>query len=375
MQTSVIYEETSKLLKYGARRIIHQGGQNSGKTVNIIASLAEEACRDKGGVTTVTSMSMPHLKGGALRDFELFVFPTFQRYIKHINKTDKTFVFKGGHILEFKVFDNEGKARGAKRKRLFVNEADRFDYMTFFQLDSRSEQSIIDYNPAISFWAHEKVIPEDGSHLLITDHRHNPFLTESKHREIESIRDPELFRVYARGLTGNIKGVIFPDWQMIDDDDFPDNHECVFGVDFGFTNDPTAVVKLVLVHDTLFVKEILYETGVSEHEIFLLLKANGWNSSTPVYCDHVPEAIRALRKIGCVNAFQARKGQGSIFAGIQQLKKLKVFYTSKSRNLHRERPLYIWLVDKDGNPTNVPIDKNNHTFDAIRYGYFSHFIR
>ena len=267
-------------------------------------------------------------------------------------------------------------ARGQKRKRLFINEANSFDRMVYFQLDSRSEQSIIDYNPSIRFWAHEEVIGQPGNVIFISDHRHNPFLTEAKHREIESIKDPELWKVYARGLTGNVTGVIFPNWEMIDDEDFPTNQDWIWSVDFGYTNDPTCIIKQCKIANTIFVKELAYETGLPALSIQQILKANGYDDKTmPLYCEHDPDMIKQLRKLG-VQAFPARKGQGSINAGIELLKQFNVKYTASSRNLHRERSKYIWEVEKDtGRVTNIPVDNNNHTFDAIRYGAYTKYLR
>lgn len=364
-----------RLLRFGQRRIINQGGQYSGKTVNILGALATMCSEETdGGVTTVTSMSFPHLKGGALRDFEMYVYPTFRKAIKQYHKTDHIFTFKSGSILEFKVFENEHAARGQKRKRLFINEANKFDSLVFFQLDSRSDQTIIDYNPSIRFWAHTQLIGEEGNVLLISDHRHNPFLTEEKHKEIENIKDPELWKVYARGITGNVKGVIFHDWDMIDDDDFPEDEDFIFAIDYGYTNDPTAIVKMVKIGETLFVKEIAYETGLPTKSIVQILKGNGFNENSVLFSEHDPDMIKSLRNLD-INVFPARKGQGSVNAGIELLKTLKVKYTSSSRNLHRERSMYIWLVDKEGRTTNIPIDSNNHTFDAIRYGAYTKYLR
>lgn len=360
----------------GARRIVDQGGQYSGKTVNILGALATLASEEEdGGVTTVTSMSFPHLKGGALRDFEMYVYPSFKKNIARYHKTDHIFTFNSGSMLEFKVFENEMAARGQKRKRLFINEANKFDYLTFFQLDSRSDQTVIDYNPSIRFWAHEKLIGEDGNHLIISDHRHNPFLSEAKHKEIEGIKDPELWKVYARGITGNVTGVIFPNWEMIDDLDFPKDEDFIFSIDFGYTNDPTAIIKQVLIGNTLFVKEIAYESGLSPKSIRNILLGNGYNEEIPLYCEHDPEMIRALRNIG-IMALPARKGQGSVKAGIELLKTYDVKYTSSSRNLHRERGMYVWETERDtGRTTNTPVDNNNHTFDAIRYGVYTKYLR
>lgn len=386
MQVSSIFTENLNLLRIGTRRIINQGGQYSGKTVNILGALATLCNEEEGGITTVTAQSFPHIKGGALRDFESYIYPHFKNAIKSYHKTDHLFTFNSGSQLEFRVFESEMAARGHKRKRLFVNEANSFPYMVFFQLDSRSEQSVIDYNPSVRFWSHEKLIGQPENVTIISDHRHNPFLSEQKHREIESYYDfetgkgdLELWKVYARGLTGNVSGVIFPNWEMIDDDDFPKNNELdwIFSVDFGYTNDPTALVKQAKVGNTLFVKELAYETGLPAINIVQILKSNGFKpNESPLYCEHDWDMIRQLRQHGAIYAMQANKGQGSINAGIELLRQVDVKYPSSSRNIHRERGLYVWTKDRaTGKDTNIPIDSNNHTLDAIRYGYYTRYLK
>lgn len=377
MTVSNIYYETLKHLELGARRIIHQGGQYSGKTVNILGALATVCNNRENIVVTVTSLSFPHLKGGAMRDFEYYVHPHFKNAITKYNKTDHTYYFKSGSIIEFKVYETAMAAHGAKRDILFVNEANSFSHAIWFQLDSRSGQSIIDYNPSIRFWAHEDLIGQEGNITLYSDHRHNPFIDEKKHQEIENIKDPQLWKVYARGITGNVTGVIFPNWEMIDDGDFPKDEDFVWGIDFGYTNDPTCIIKLVKIANTLFVKEIAYETGLPPQSIRQILVGNGYNQSMPLYCEHDPDMIRILRSKFGIKAIFARKGQGSINAGIEHLNQYdKVFYTNTSKNLHRERGLYIWAKDKDtGKSLNIPVDANNHSFDATRYADYSHYLR
>lgn len=397
MKVSCIFSQTLRDLRNGVRRIRHQGGQYSGKTVNIEAALATMCSEDTdGGVTTITSMSMPHLKGGALRDFEMYVYSSFKNVIKKYHKTDHLFTFNSGALLEFKVFDTEFAARGQKRKRLFINEANKFDYMTYFQLDSRSEQTIIDYNPTIRFWAHEKLENDGETKFYISDHRHNPFLSDSKHREIENIYqenapvyneegvvigykpkgNKELFKVYARGITGNVQGVIFPNWECVADEDFPKDLDAdwIFSIDFGYTNDPTAIVKICKIAGTLFIKELAYETGLSPIAIKQILDANGYKNSMPLYCEHDPDMVRLLRNLH-IQALLARKGQGSINAGIELINTFQVRYSASSQNLHRERGLYIWEEDDMGESTNIPVDRNNHLMDACRYGIFTKYLR
>jgi len=403
MKITPIYSRTLDFLRSGGRTVVHQGGSWSGKTVNILPALATLAMEEKGvnaGITTVTSMSMPHLKGGALRDFEMYVYPEFKGAIKQYHRTDHIFTFHSGSIIEFKSFEDETKARGAKRKRLFVNEANTFLKMLFFQLHSRSDQSVIDYNPSERFWAHEDLIGNPGVKTFISDHRHNPFLTPEKHAEIENIctfaynpdgsvmintdtgvpvvlkGDYELWKVYARGLTGNIEGIIFPNWEMVDDSAFPNNVDPIFSIDFGYSVDPTALMKIARVQNTLFIKELSYKPGISETEIKQILLANGWNREIPLYCDHDPDMIRLLRNEGIQYAQPARKGQGSISAGIKCLKSYDVKYTNSSKNIHRERGMYVWEKDKiTGLPINVPIERHNHCFDSIRYGVYTKYLR
>lgn len=399
MKASVIYHDTLKDLRYGVRRIEHRGGQYSGKTVNILGALATLAAEDEPGVTTVTSMSMPHLKGGALRDFEMYVYPSFKSAIKKYHKTDHLFSFTSGHIIEFKVFETEMDARGPKRKRLFVNEANKFEWLKFFHLDGRSEQTVYDYNPSIRFWSQEHFENDGETKLYISDHRHNPFLDEKKHQEIENFaifkKDEygnvvfdkgqpvvekgsyELWKVYARGILGNVTGIIFPNWQVIDDSDFPKDksQDWIFSIDFGYTNDPTAIVKICKVGNVLYIKELAYEPGLAPISIKQILVANGYNQDMPLYCEHDPDMVRLLRNVG-VSAYLARKGQGSVKAGIELINTFDVRYSHLSKNFHRERGLYIWEIDKiTGKPINMPVDRNNHLMDACRYGIYTKYVR
>lgn len=368
MKVSLIYQKTVDSID-NSRRIVHQGGQSSGKTVNILGALAT-ICAQQRKVVTVTSMSFPHLRAGAMRDFERYVMPTFAHCIKQYRKTDHVVLWKSGSILEFKTYESEFDARGAKRDILFVNEANTFDYMTWWQLDSRSVVSIIDYNPTIKFWAHEKVIGEKGTRFFRSWHIHNPFLSCEKHDEIEGIKDKELWRVYARGLTGNVTGIIYPDWAQVDSIEW---ENAFFAIDYGYTNDPTAIVKIERRKENLYVEEIAYQTGeIPAIRIKEILYMYGYTKNSVVYSERDPNMIKQLRLLE-MNIIAAKKGQGSVNAGIEKMKEYKVYYVG--RNIKSETEKYIWEIDELGNPTNTPIDAHNHLLDAIRYGVYTHFYR
>lgn len=390
LRVSSIFQKTIEYIPK-ARRIVHQGGQSSGKTVNILIAIAKVAAEQER-VITITSMSFPHLKAGAMRDFERYVMPEFSGAIRQYRRSDHVVLWKSGSITEFKSYKDEFDARGAKRDILFVNEANSFDFETWRQLDTRSEVSIIDYNPTIRFWAHEKVNFEPGTIRFISDHRNNVFIPKSKHDEIESFAvfarnedgtikykdgvpivlkgDLELFKVYSRGLTGNVQGVIFPNWTMIEDIDWTNPF---FAIDFGYTNDPTAIVKIERVGESIFIEEVAYQTGsMTPRNIKSILEAHGYDDNSIIYCEHDPDMIKQLKLLG-LRALGARKGAGSVKAGIEKLKEYKVYY--KGRNIKKETGLYIWKVDDEGKPMNTPIDLHNHAIDAIRYGVYSHFYR
>lgn len=397
LKASTIFYETLFLLRGRVRRLVHQGGQGAGKTVNILIALAVQCSERPGIVVTVTSQSFPHLRAGALRDFERYVFTQFNNEIKSYHKTDHIFTWHNGSIIEFKTYDNEFAARGARRDILFINEANTFDYMTYFQLDSRSAQTIIDYNPTIRFWAHEKLIGERGTELRISDHRHNPFLTPDKHAEIESIctfaygidgkvllnekgepivvkGDYELWKVYARGMTGNVTGLIFPNWIGIDS--FPEDVDnIIYSIDYGYTNDPTAIVKIGRRSEDLFFHEVKYQIGsIPPKKIKDVLVANGYVDQ-PLYSEHDPDMIKQLKLLN-LKVIAARKGIGSIKAGIEKTKEYRCHYTFESRNIKKETGLYLWEKDEDtGKFLNTPIDMNNHMMDAIRYGVYTHYYR
>jgi len=358
--------------------VINQGGTASSKTFSLMQRLFLLAIEQSKQVITVAGQDIPNLKKGAYRDAETIYIdtPELKQYIEKWNQSERIIYFKNGSLIEFNSYSDQQDAKNGKRDYLFVNEANGIEWLIYWQLAIRTRKQIfIDYNPTAQFWAHDNLIGKEGVKLIISDHRHNVFLSEAEHKKIENIADKSLWEVYARGKTGNISGLIFPNWQMIPDDQFPTDEKFFGGLDFGYTNDPTAGVKIVRLGETLFIKELCYTPGITPTQIKNLFDANGFTSSNPIYIEHDPDMGGQLRRLGC-SVFPARKGAGSIFAGIMKLKEYKVFYTESSKNLHIEKSRYEFIKDAStGKATNAPTDQYNHLMDSIRYGVYTHYFR
>lgn len=369
--------------------IINQGGTDAGKTYAIMQLLFWIAVNEKppiaDPVITIAGESVPNLKKGPYRAAEGIYAstPNLDRYIHFWNKTERVIYFKNGWVIEFNSYENEQSAKQGKRQYLFVNEANGLSWPIFWQLCKKTrKKTFIDYNPSAPFWCHDKLIgTTDQSNdfgktveLIISDHRHNPFLTEEEHRQTENIKDKELWRVYARGLTGNLSGLIYPNWKQIPDDQFPDA-DFFGGLDFGYTSDPTAAVKIAIIGNTAFVKELCYETGLPAQRVKDIFTANGFTTEQVVYCEHDKEQIAQLRRLSIL-AIPANKNNGSLKGGILKVNEFNVFYTASSKNIHEERIRYMWEKDKiTGNSTNAPVPGMDHLLDAIRYGIYTKFFR
>jgi len=366
MITSTLYAENYNATE---KVVINQGGTWSGKTYAILEVLLTKALERPNTTVTVTAQDRPSLKRDAHRAFQRIVTEQgFKDYVKEFNKTELMYTLVNGSVIEFVSYEDEEDAKQGKRHYLFINEATREDYYVAWQLMIRTEfQTFIDYNPTSSFWVHDKFQGQPEARFIYSDHRHNQFLSEAQHNEIESIKDPELWRVYARGATGNIIGTIYPNWTQRD---WQPCEEVIWGVDYGYTTDPTAIVKIgILERRTAQIKEICYTPGLSADTIKDVLIANGYDGE-PIYSEHDTEMVSQLRRLG-LRVLLARKGDGSIKNGILKVKEFEIFYTPDSMNLHQERLRYKW-AQVNGVQVNKPDDTPDHLCDSIRYALYTH---
>lgn len=353
-----------------ARVYINQGGTSSGKTYTIMQVLIYVAILEAGSITTVVGQDLPNLKVGALRDTKTILAGSdWLTGFFDLHESGHYLRCKNGSIIEFKSYKDEQDAKNGKRDYLFVNEANGIPYEIYWQLAIRTRKKIwVDYNPSERFWVHNEVKGRKGAKMIISDHRGNPFLSKDEHDRIEGIEDKELWKVYARGLTGKLSGVIFPNFHIVDR--LPDRASWKvqgYGLDFGFTNDPTALVHCIIAHGELWTDLEIYETGLTNPMIAENAKEAGLTKADQIIADSAePKSIAELRNAG-LWVIPTVKGGDSITVGIDILHRYKWNVTRRSIGMIEELQSYKWKRDRDGKKTNTPVDKFNHAIDATRY--------
>ena len=372
------------------RVIVNQGGTSSGKTYAIMQVLFQLAFNKPNQVCTVVGQDIPNLKVGAYRDAKTIIgnYEIMPEAFPAINEGERIIKCKNGSIIEFKSYADAQDAKSGKRDYLFINEANGISYQIYWQLAIRTRKKIfIDYNPSARFWVHDEVIGREGVRVIYSWYEHNCtarsayeaakkkdnslkvyFLSDEERSRIENIADPELHKVYARGKTGKIEGLVLTNWDIVDT--LPPEYEwkmSAFGLDFGFTNDPSALEHVVMAHGDLYIDEQIYSTGLTNPDIAERAKDAGLTSSDQVIADSAePKSIRELQAHGLwVTA--SVKGNDSIVAGLDILRRYRLHVTRRSSGIISNLKAYRWGKDKDGNDTNKPEDKNNHGIDAIRY--------
>lgn len=324
-------------------------------------------------VITIARATYPSLRGSVLRDF-IDILNGFEAYNpEHHNKTESTYALNG-NLVEFISLDQPQKVRGRKRDILFVNEANEITLEGWNQLLFRTTGfAVLDFNPSDPMhWIYDDVQTREDATTLITTYKDNPHLPDVVVAEIERFKeiDPDYWKVYGEGQrSAGRKGQIFTHFQKIEAVDWDECSSITYGIDFGFTNDPTAVVKLGRKNDRRYVDEIIYEKGLTIELLAERLRAAGIDKNDTLVCDSAePRSIHELRKYG-FNAIGVKKNKDSVRHGINALKALSIFVTSTSKNIWEEVVWYAWEMDKDDKPKSPerPIDAFNHGIDALRY--------
>jgi len=381
----------------GKRYVVHQGGTGSGKTFSILQYLLSYATEHKGCVISVVAESLPHLKRGALRDFRrILQMIEWDKYAAE-NKTEHTFKIEGSTI-EFFSADAEAKLRGARRDILFINECNNIDYESFQQLDVRTrKQTILDFNPVCRFWVHDKLMPSLPAADLVfvkSSYLDNDFLGEEEKRNIERRRqNTSWWKVYGEGEIGMNEGMVFTNWEIVAPLPPEGGTQSPFrvpmaigmgqtekietlpgsligyGIDFGFTHSPTAVIQVNEYNGELYVHELLYRSGMQNEELIEFAHKHLDLRALAVADSAEPKTIDYLYRKGWFGLKPAVKGNDSLLHGINLLLDRKINVTSTSVNVIKELRQYMWDTNKDGAYVRRPVKDSDHAIDALRYLY------
>ncbi|MFV8339140.1 PBSX family phage terminase large subunit [Flavobacterium sp. LB3P21] len=357
-----------------------QGGTSAGKTYSILLYLIYYSLK-RELLISVVAESIPVLKRGAYKDF-IDIITSLNLYDeKNHNKTDRTYKINDS-TFEFFSADDSTKLRGSRRDILFINEANNVSFEAYQELNVRTKKfTFLDYNPSAPFYAHSELIGNDGVDFLIVTYLDNEFLNEKIVKEIESWKlkaetsdyYANRWKVMGLGLLGIQSGAIYNDWKEIDS--LPDNAELLgSGLDFGFTNDPSALVSVYRYDGEIIVDEVIYQKGLLNSQLAALIKSSNAKDGV-IYADSAePKSIAELKYYG-LTVLPVMKGKDSITYGIGLIQEQPFKVTSRSINLIKELQNYIWMKDKDGNQLSVPIDTYNHILDGLRYFFLMKFSK
>jgi phage terminase large subunit len=366
----IITSAINKIEALKKRVKIIQGGTSAGKTYGIIPILITKASTYANQEISIVAESIPHLRRGALKDFLRIMKSTNRFFEQRFNKSLLRYEFANGSVIEFFSADDSSKLRGARRDILYINECNNVNFESYNELSIRTKKEVyLDFNPANEFWVHTELKGETDSDFLILTYKDNEALDERIVKEIEKNRDKastsaywaNWWRVYGLGEIGMLEGVIFSNWKIINT--IPPEAKLVgIGLDFGYTNDPTAIIEVYNYNGQRIVNELKYQTGMLNSDIAKELPKN-----VVVYADSSePKSIDEIRRYG-ITIKGVTKGKDSINYGIDVMQQQEYLVTSQSTNLIKELRAYCWDQDKTGKQLNKPQGKQDHGIDALRY--------
>lgn len=353
-----------------------QGGMRAGKTVAIMIILTGYAESYPDSKITVVGQSYGHLKDGPIDDFKNIMRSTGRWNDENFNKSELNYEFPNGSVLQFRSIDKM-KAHGLSRDVLFVNEANAFNYETFDQLASRTEDFVIvDFNPTSKFWAHERLVEgeqKDRTSFTVLTYKDNEALSSQIVRNIESHRpkpgeEPSNYwTVYGLGQIGSLEGNIYHGWEMVDRAEIERTGRLIrYGLDFGFSNDETALVAVYEMPDgKTGLIELIYQRGLLGSQYAGALEKAGVDPNILIVADSArPEIIAEIKAAG-FRIIGADKAPGSVLRGIDYVSQRQIVYSGD--NLRREYLSYAWRKKRSGEVLDEPQDGNDHCMDAVRY--------
>jgi phage terminase large subunit len=369
--TNVFTRNLDAYLNKKIRRAVNQGGTSSSKTFSIIQLLIFIAIHSLFPILiSVVSESVPHLRRGARRDFFKILGESFED--KRWNKTEHIYTFANGAQIEFFSADDASKLRGGRRDILFLNECNNVSYDGYMELDIRTRLfTFMDYNPVAEFWAHERVIPYDENafiHSTYLDAVH--VLDPAVVRNIESNKDkdPNWWNVYGLGNVGKIEGLVYPFFTIIDAFPALSSYQEIFGLDFGFTIDPTAFTRNRINEKNLYSEELIYQRDMTNTAIAKKFEEIGIQKNHDVIIadSAEPKSIEEIHDYG-YNIIGVEKPSGSVEFGHQKVNQYKQHWIRSSTNCIKEQRNFMYIKDKNGKFTEKTTHYFSHGMDSRRY--------
>jgi len=379
---SLFYYENNERKRTNLKILSLSGGSRSSKTHSIVQHLiVNEALAGSAKTITIARDKLTWIKTTVLKDFEEVILRDGFKIVPEINPNKADQIYKINEC-EFAFFglDYPQKLHGRSQDIFWLNEAMEASIKSFDQLEMRTNlYGLLDYNPSNDeHWIFDKVLTRDDAKLLHSTQIDNPFLPESIRKKIlsynpsntENIRqgtsDSYMWDVYGLGKPAKLQGLIYNHQEC---EDIPSTAKFIaYGLDFGYSNDPTALIEVWLQDNNLFLNELIYETGLTNADISKRMTTIGVDQNSEIIADSAePKSIEEIYRSGFRGIKPAKKGADSIKFGISILKEYNIFITKKSVNLQKELKRYKWAEDRIGKQLDKPIDDYNHGLDAIRY--------
>ena len=363
----------NKLLELDKRIKVVKGGTSAGKTICILLILIDYAIRNEGREISVVSESVPHLKRGAFKDFCQLLKGIGRYKDTQLNRSSLKYTFTNGSYIEFFSTDSPDKLKGARRTDLYINECNNVPFDSYNQLAVRTSGNVwLDYNPSSLFWVDKEIIGQEDADYVTLTYKDNEVLDQAIVNEIEKAKEKgktstywaNWWRVYGLGETGSLEGVCIPDWKEIDN--LPEEARLLsYGMDFGYSVDPTTLIGLYKWNNAYIYDEVLYKKGMLNRDISRFLSQADIKEN--ITADSAePKSIAELQGYGH-NIHGVTKGRDSVVYGINLMNQNEIYITSRSKNLKRELGGYVWAKDKEGNQLQKPTGLHPDCIDAARY--------
>ena len=363
----------NKLLELDKRIRVVKGGTSAGKTICILLILIDYAIRNEGKEISVVSESIPHLRRGAFKDFCQLLKGLGRYNDNQLNKSVLKYTFTNGSYIEFFSTDQSDKLRGARRTDLYINECNNVPLDAYNQLAVRTSGTVwLDYNPSSLFWVDKEIIGQEDADYITLTYKDNEVLDQTIVKEIEKAKEKgktstywaNWWRVYGLGETGSLEGVCIPDWKEIDN--LPQEARLLaYGMDFGYSVDPTTLIALYKWNNAYIYDEVLYKKGMLNRDISRFLSQADIKEN--IVADSAePKSIAELQGYGH-NIHGVTKGRDSVVYGLNLMNQNEIYVTARSKNLKRELGGYVWAKDKEGNQLQKPTGLHPDCIDAARY--------